>query len=75
MTVSCSSRISYFRCIKSNSTHNDALYVKTNDIINLQVVNSSKFLRSHDFTFTIGDKTFQEVVGHEERVGGNDEVC
>ena len=43
--------------------------------INLQVINTSTFLRSHDVTFTIGDKAFQEVVGHEERIGGNDEVC
>jgi hypothetical protein len=43
------------------------------DIITLK--NSEDYiLRSHDFTFAIGDKTFQEVVCHKERIGGNDEV-
>jgi len=32
------------------------------------------FLRSHDIQFTIGNDTFQEVVCHNERLGGNDEV-
>ncbi|CAG8638501.1 4731_t:CDS:2, partial [Funneliformis caledonium] len=31
------------------------------------------FLRSHDLQFTIGNDTFQEVVCHNERLGGNDE--
>jgi len=74
MTVFCGDA-SCFCCIKSNLTrNNDTLYIKTNDIINLQDVITSSFLRSHDVTFTIGDKTFQEVVGHQERIGGNDEV-
>ncbi|CAB5355537.1 unnamed protein product [Rhizophagus irregularis] len=34
-----------------------------------------KFLRSHDIQFTIGNDTFQEVVCHNERLGGNDEWC
>ena len=33
-----------------------------------------QFLRSHDFQFTIGNETFQEIVCHNERLGGNDEV-
>jgi hypothetical protein len=33
-----------------------------------------EFLRSHDIQFTIGNDTFQEVVCHNERLGGNDEV-
>jgi hypothetical protein len=33
-----------------------------------------EFLRSHDFHFTIGNDTFQEIVCHNERLGGNDEV-
>jgi len=33
-----------------------------------------EFLRSHDIPFTIGNNTFQEVVCHSERLGGNDEV-
>ncbi|CAB5384887.1 unnamed protein product [Rhizophagus irregularis] len=31
------------------------------------------FLRSHDVRFTIGNDTFQEVVCHNENLGGNDE--
>ena len=55
-------------------------YLKSNDIINLSVKkihdNNSpvEFLRSHDIQFTIGNDTFQEVVCHSERLGGNDEV-
>ncbi|GES94952.1 hypothetical protein GLOIN_2v1473636 [Rhizophagus clarus] len=30
---------------------------------------------SHDIQFTIGNDTFQEVVCHDERLGGNDEWC
>ena len=76
MTVSCGGGVSYFRCIKNNSTHSndDTLYVKTNDIINLKTT-ANYILRSHDITFTIEDKSFQQVVGHQERIGGNDEVC
>ncbi|CAB4411182.1 unnamed protein product [Rhizophagus irregularis] len=29
----------------------------------------------HDIQFTIGNDTFQEVVCHNERLGGNDEWC
>ncbi|CAB5355619.1 unnamed protein product [Rhizophagus irregularis] len=32
-------------------------------------------LRSHDIQFTIGNDAFQEVVCHNERLGGNDEWC
>ncbi|CAB4495333.1 unnamed protein product [Rhizophagus irregularis] len=35
----------------------------------------NSFLRSHDVQFTIGNDTFQEVVCHSERLGGNDEWC
>ena len=54
-------------------------YLKSNDIINLgieksHVNNRVEFLRSHDIQFTIGNDTFQEVVCHNERLGGNDEV-
>ena len=61
-------------------------YLKSNDIINLSVKRTSddngrsiqngvvEFLRSHDIQFTIGNDTFQEVVCHNERLGGNDEV-
>ncbi|CAB4388999.1 unnamed protein product [Rhizophagus irregularis] len=54
-------------------------YLKSNDIINLSIKKSyddnKDFLRSHDIQFTIGNDTFQEVVCHNERLGGNDEWC
>ncbi|GBC45778.2 uncharacterized protein OCT59_013645 [Rhizophagus irregularis] len=55
-------------------------YLKSNDIINLNIEkrydnNKVEFLRSHDIQFTIGNDTFQEVVCHNERLGGNDEWC
>ncbi|RIA89053.1 hypothetical protein C1645_825421 [Glomus cerebriforme] len=55
-------------------------YLKSNDIINLSINkeynnNVDIFLRSHDVQFTIGNDTFQEVVCHGERLGGNDEWC
>ena len=52
-------------------------YLKSNDIINISIErhdDKKEFLRSHDVQFTVGDKTFQEVVCHSERIGGNDEV-
>ena len=58
-------------------------YLKSNDIINLGILKRRnslsdnghyEFLRSHDIQFTIGNDTFQEVVCHNERLGGNDEV-
>ncbi|PKY21358.1 hypothetical protein RhiirB3_470287 [Rhizophagus irregularis] len=53
-------------------------YLKSNDNINLSIKksyddNKVEFLRSHDIQFTIGNDTFQEVVCHNERLGGNDE--
>ena len=54
-------------------------YLKSNDTINLSIKktrdgNKEEFLRSHDIQFTVGNDTFQEVVCHDERLGGNDEV-
>ena len=61
-------------------------HLKSNDVINLSVKKlydnngrdtkdgQVEFLRSHDIQFTIGNDTFQEVVCHSERLGGNDEV-
>ncbi|POG77873.1 hypothetical protein GLOIN_2v1837342, partial [Rhizophagus irregularis DAOM 181602=DAOM 197198] len=52
-------------------------YLKSNDIINLSIHrhdnSQNLFLRSHNVQFTIGNDTFQEVVCHNERLGGNDE--
>ncbi|RGB29999.1 hypothetical protein C1646_303783 [Rhizophagus diaphanus] len=64
-----------FKCSK---LENHQGYLKSNDIINLSILKSyydyqNSFLRSHDVQFTIGNNTFQEVVGHSERLGGNDE--
>ncbi|RIA89057.1 hypothetical protein C1645_825425 [Glomus cerebriforme] len=55
-------------------------YLKSNDtIINLSIKKTSNnaniFLRSHDIQFTIENDSFQEVVCHNERLGGNDEWC
>ena len=58
----------------TNTTNNNTPYIKNKDIITLKCSDKNYVLRSHDVTFAIGDKTFQEVVGHEERIGGNDEV-
>ncbi|GBC27601.1 uncharacterized protein OCT59_013326 [Rhizophagus irregularis] len=57
--------------INTNTTNNNAPYVKAKDVITLKY--GDYIFRSHDFTFTIGNKTFQEVVCHKERIGGNDE--
>jgi hypothetical protein len=60
---------------KHSKLENHQGYLKSNDIINLSIENNDvKFLRSHDIQFTIGNDTFQEVVCHSERLGGNDEV-
>ncbi|PKY48833.1 hypothetical protein RhiirA4_526115 [Rhizophagus irregularis] len=53
-------------------------YLMSNDTINLSITieydnSQNLFLRSHDVQFTIGNDTFQEVVCHSERLGGNDE--
>ncbi|RGB31107.1 hypothetical protein C1646_272227 [Rhizophagus diaphanus] len=63
-------------------------FLKSNDIINLRIkkfydYNSNnipngivEYLRSHDIQFNVGNNnTFQEVVCHNERLGGNDEWC
>ncbi|GES94859.1 hypothetical protein GLOIN_2v1834196 [Rhizophagus clarus] len=56
----------------NNTDNNDCILSK--DIITLK--NSENcILRSHEITFTIDDKTYQEVIGHNGRIGGNDEWC
>ena len=69
---------------KHSKLDNHQGYLKSNDIINLNIEkraknykysnNQEEFLRSHDIQFTVGNDTFQEVVCHNERLGGNDEV-
>ncbi|CAB4404284.1 unnamed protein product [Rhizophagus irregularis] len=69
--VSCRSEGDSLNWININPTNGYASYVKAKDVITLKY--NDYIFRSHDFTFTIGNKTFQEVVAHEERIGGNDE--
>jgi hypothetical protein len=44
--------------------YNNAQQERTKDI----------FLRSHDLTFTVDNENYQEVVAHDQRIGGNDQV-
>jgi hypothetical protein len=65
--------------INHSKLENRQGYLKSNDIINLSIIRHDIspniiFLRSHDVQFTIGNDNFQEVVCHNERLGGNDEV-
>jgi hypothetical protein len=61
--------------INSDSTNNDDTFVKSKEITNIrQVSGEHRILRSHEFPFTIDNETYQEVVGHEGRVDGNDKV-
>ena len=69
--MSCCGRNSSW---KFNHSKSERGYLKSNDIINISNNFNNEFLRSHDVQFTVGDKTFQEVVCHHERLGGNDEV-
>ena len=60
--------------LESTNSNSNATYVKDKDIITLKFSDLNYIFRSHDFTFTIGDETFQEVAGHQEKIDGNDEV-
>ncbi|GBC45750.2 hypothetical protein GLOIN_2v1767412 [Rhizophagus irregularis DAOM 181602=DAOM 197198] len=72
---------------KLSKLENHQGYLKSNDIIKLSTkklydnngqytLNGQvEFLRSHDIQFTIGNDAFQEVICHNERLGGNDEWC
>ncbi|PKY30263.1 hypothetical protein RhiirB3_530954 [Rhizophagus irregularis] len=72
--VSCSG--SYYEyLINSDSTNNNNTYIKSKEIVNIRHVESNFILRSHEFPFTIDNETYQEVVGHEGRVEGNDKWC
>ncbi|CAB4479980.1 unnamed protein product [Rhizophagus irregularis] len=69
----------YFRSPSNNHTEvscNDINYVSNRNYwVENWKFNHVEFLRSHDIQFTIGNDTFQEVVCHNERLGGNDEWC
>ncbi|GBB97124.1 hypothetical protein RclHR1_02920009 [Rhizophagus clarus] len=82
--VDSSSSVKALSDVKSK----DQVYLKSNDIINLKITENYNnrrgnrrdyFLRSHDIQFTMftngKDERFQEVVCHDERLGGNDEWC
>ncbi|CAB4390753.1 unnamed protein product [Rhizophagus irregularis] len=72
--VSCSG--SYYEyLINSDSTNNNNTYIKSKEIVNIRHIESNFILRSHEFPFTINNETYQEVVGHEGRVEGNDKWC
>ncbi|RGB29995.1 hypothetical protein C1646_794527 [Rhizophagus diaphanus] len=63
---------------KHSKSENHKGYLKSYDTINLGIKKTYgnkevEFLRSHDVRFTIGNDTFQEVVCHNENLGGNDE--
>ena len=75
--MSCSGGYDTFWKLDNRKNHQS--YLKSNDIINLSINKSrangqAEFLRSHDIKFTIGNDTYQEIVCHDERLGGNDEV-
>lgn len=55
--------------------------MKSQDIITFQwrrsddtVHNEIIWLRSHEFKFKIKNEDYQEVVAHDQRTGGNDQV-
>ncbi|RIA80516.1 hypothetical protein C1645_792375 [Glomus cerebriforme] len=76
--VYCSGKINtyaLFYCISAAKTKDDnSLYVNTNDKINLKSRKQKYILRSHESTFDIDYEQFQEVVGHQDRINGYDEV-
>ncbi|EXX75995.1 hypothetical protein GLOIN_2v1598963 [Rhizophagus irregularis DAOM 181602=DAOM 197198] len=59
--------------LKQYNSTNNCVYVKSQDRIILQNNYFNKILRSHELEFTINNEKFQEVVCHDERIGGNDE--
>lgn len=59
----------------NNDNNNNNNCILSKEIINIQNLETKLILRSHDFTFTLANKNYQEVVGHDKRMGGNDEVC
>ncbi|CAB4407938.1 unnamed protein product [Rhizophagus irregularis] len=86
-TINCSGSQPNWN-FKLSKLENNQGYLKSNDIINLSNMNRVddngnliisngpvEFLRSHDIQFTIGNDAFQEVICHNERLGGNDEWC
>ena len=65
---------SNLRCVKPSTSNNKTPYLKAGDTINIKSENGTYTLSSHEPSFTIDDNSFQEVDGHREKVGKNDEV-
>ncbi|GBB90571.1 hypothetical protein RclHR1_17580002 [Rhizophagus clarus] len=74
-----------WKLIHSRMENNQG-YLRSNDVVNISIkklydINGPiqdgqvEFLRNHDIQFTIGNDTFQEVVCHNERLGGIDKWC
>ena len=72
-----------FNCNKPEQRQNYQDYLKSNDIVNFRINKTDNSrsensqdvtLRSHDVQFVIHNNNFQEVVCHNERLGGNDDV-
>ena len=61
--------------LKQYNPTNNCKYVKSQDRIVLMNNSYNKVIRSHELEFYFNNKTFQEIVCHDERIGGNDEVC
>ncbi|RIA88543.1 hypothetical protein C1645_806736 [Glomus cerebriforme] len=61
--------------LNHSKSENHQGYLKSGDNINLYIKknDNDEFLRSHDVQFTIGNDAFQEMICHNERLGGNDE--
>jgi hypothetical protein len=69
--VSCDRHSMSLLRINHSDLGNHQGYFISNDTINLKI-DSYECLRSHDVQFTIENDTFQEVVGCDERLGGNE---
>ncbi|GES94866.1 hypothetical protein GLOIN_2v620017 [Rhizophagus clarus] len=71
----CCSKLDCMFLINKVSTNDIDDCIKTKEIVNIRDAEQNFILRSHDVPFTINNETYQEVVGHEERIGGNDKWC
>ena len=65
---------SNLRCAKPSQSTNKTSYLKMGDTINIKTEHGTYSLSSHGDNFTIDDKSYQEVVGHKEKVSRDDEV-
>jgi len=65
---------SNLRFVKTNETNeqNNSPYLKVRDRVNIKT-DTDYTLRSQEVSFGLEDKLYQEVVGHKEKVGRDDE--